>query len=266
MRTVPGVSEAAATLLDADPGLSFALGPRMAPEVARNPVLPVLAVPAGPWTPPERAALGAGTVALAVVDGLLTSDAGLAVIGPGDVIEPWDGGDWRVCAPARLAVIGVRFMEAVRPWPGAAARLLARVRGRAMGTHPPAGDAHERLLALLWAIAARWGTLDGAAIALPRGLDTRALASLVDLPEAETAAALDALAAAGTVTGRDESAWRLTAGPSTSAGSGHSRVRRDELRARGAQQFALARAVRDDYLKISEELRAQLAIGHARRC
>ncbi|HET6550158.1 MAG TPA: hypothetical protein VFG79_16970 [Solirubrobacter sp.] len=265
MSAAPGVIDAAATLLDADPGLSRALGPRTAAEVARNPVLPVLAVPAGLWTPPDRAALGPGTVALAVVDGLLKGGAGGPVMGPGDVIEPWDGGDWRVCTPARLAVIGVRFLEAVRPWPGAAARLLARVRTGAVRGHPRDGDVDERVLALLWAIAARWGTLDGAAVALPRGLDTPALAALLDLPEAETAAAVGVLTTAGSVTARVGHAWRVVADSDAPAQSGHSRARRDELRARGAQQLALARAVRADYVTISEQAQAQLAAGRARR-
>jgi hypothetical protein len=265
MSATPGVINAAATLFDADPALARSLGPEMAAEVAHDPILPVLTVFPGTWIPPERAALGPGTLALAVLDGLLTSHAGGPVIGPEDVIEPWGGGDWRVCAPARLAVIGVRFMEAVRPWPGAAARLLARAHARRVSDHPPAGDVNERVLALLWAIAARWGTLDGAAIALPRALDTAALAALLDLAEPVATAAVGALKAAGAVTTRAGAAWRVVADPGEPGASGHSRARRDDLRARGARQLALARTARADYATIREQAQAHLAAGRARR-
>ncbi len=132
MSAPPGLTDAAATLLQADPALARAVGARAATEIGHRAILPVLAVPAGRWDPPAAAHLGTGTVAFVVLDGLLVREAALRdVLGPEDVLEPWDDGTrWTACTPVRLAVIGARFVEALRPWPGATARLLARAGSR----------------------------------------------------------------------------------------------------------------------------------------
>jgi hypothetical protein len=71
MSATPGVTDTAASLLEADPTLMRALGARALAQLGNQRILPVLAVPPGPWEPPERGALGPGTVALVVLDGLL---------------------------------------------------------------------------------------------------------------------------------------------------------------------------------------------------
>ena len=147
--------------LEVDPALPRVIGWRAAAELGQEPILPVLSVPSGPWLPPDRDALGDETVALVVLDGLLVADtAPDRVLGPGDVVVPWDPAvRWTACTPLRLAVLGTRFSVALGAWPAAAARLLARA---SAGSAPAAhGAAAERVLALLWRIAARWGTTHG---------------------------------------------------------------------------------------------------------
>jgi CRP/FNR family transcriptional regulator, cyclic AMP receptor protein len=242
MTAPAGLTQDAASLLDADRTLARMLGARRAAELGHDLVLPVLAVGAGPWVPPAREALGPGVVALVVLSGLLAAGSPTCTNGPADVIEPWDRRTpWTACTPVRLAVIGSRFIDAVREWPAAAATLLARAHERSPAA-AAGGTIDERALDLLWRIAARWGVLDGADITLPRVLDKRALAMLLDVREPEAGAAMALLGLRGSVK-RDRDGWRLAptaAGPA----SGHSRERRDALRSRGAQQIVRAREMR----------------------
>lgn len=168
----PGLSDCAASVLEADPRLSRPLALRGADAVGRAALLPVLAVAAGEWTPPQREALGPGTVGLVVLDGLLSD--GAALLGPGDVLEPW-GARRRVGTPARLAVLGAAFAAALESWPDVAA-LSALPRRQVLRLPAACGEAlQELVLGLLWRIAARWALPAAGGVALPERLDaTRA--------------------------------------------------------------------------------------------
>jgi hypothetical protein len=255
MTETPGASEPAASLLEVDPELPRVIGWRAAAELGEEPILPVLSVPSGPWLPPDREALGDETLALVVLDGLLVAEpAPDRVLGPGDVIVPWEPGvRWTACTPLRLAVLGTRFSVALRAWPAAAARLLARA---SAGWAPSApGTAAERVLSLLWRIAARWGTTHGDAVALPRALDVRAVSALLALSEADVTKAVGEAVSHGTLVPRDGPGWLLRAGETASVASGHSRARRDHLRARGAEQLALARTIGAEFDAVRQEVR-----------
>jgi len=250
-----GLTDCAASVLDADPRLCRPLGLRGADAVSRAALLPVLAVAAGEWTPPRREALGAGTVGLVVLDGLLSD--GAALLGPGDVLEPWRGeGAWRVGTPARLAVLGAAFAAALESWPDVAA-LAAAPRRPALRLPATPGDALEELvLGLLWRIAARWALPEAGGVALPAGLDAAALGRLLDLPAAEACAAADALLADGALVRRQGGGWLL---PPPGGPGGGAQDRRDHLRARVAQTCAQSRAAMDDTLALTEQLDATRA-------
>jgi CRP-like cAMP-binding protein len=88
-----------------------------------------LEVPAGPWTPPPRRALGAGVFSLLLADGVLLREVhlgdmpALQLLGHGDVVSPWENHESSVLAGARvswvalkdtrLSVLGTRFLEGV---------------------------------------------------------------------------------------------------------------------------------------------------------
>jgi hypothetical protein len=251
------LTDCAASVLEADPRLCRPLGLRGADAVGRAALLPVLAVAAGEWTPPQREALGAGTVGLVVLDGLLSD--GAALLGPGDVLEPWgDGGAWRAGMPARLAVLGAAFAAALESWPDVAA-LSALPRRPALRLPATPGEAlQERVLGLLWRIAARWALPAAGGVALPATLDAAALGRLLDLPVAQACAAADALCADGVLVRRRGGGWLLPR-PGRSGDGPHEQ--RDRLRARVAEQCARSRAAVDDTLALT----AQLGATYARR-
>ena len=214
---------------------------------------------------PRRAELGAGVVALVVLDGLLAAGTPVTVIGPGDVLEPWDlGVTWTACTPARLAVIGTRFMEAVRPWPGAAAHLLARAWSGATPAESR-GTVDER--------AARPPVADRRPLGRPSRRCHRA------------AARARRRSRGGAARGaRRRRSPRRPRGSPRAACSSAARTRRGccatprrgrrpairahgatSLRSRGAQQLALAREMRATFLALSERTAAQLEAGRKRR-
>jgi hypothetical protein len=265
MRTAPGLIDCAASVLDADPRLARPLSAHDAAGVGRAPLLPVLAVEAGPWAPPGPDALGPRTRGLAVLAGLVVRD-GSAVAGPGDLIDPWDEhGDWRACTPVRFAVVGAAFAAAIEAWPDISEQ-AGRPRARALSLRGLAGEAPEpRLLGLLWRLALRWSgpSRHGLALALP--LDVAALARLLDLPEADVRLALDELLARGVLVRREDGGWLLPPPAGRIAGL---RGRRDRLRAQLAVQCALSRAACEESQILCEQLDQALqqrAVTRARR-
>lgn len=239
MSSRPGLTDRAASVLDADPRLVRALRAHDALAVGRAPLLPVLALSPGPWRPPERAALGERACVLAVLDGLLLHD-GTGVRGPYDLVDPWaEGGEWIACTPVRLAVVGAAFTDALEPWPDVA-RLSRRPREREVRLR-----AGELVLDVLWRLAARWASPAMGGLALPPVLDVAALACLAALSEADTRRALTALEERGAVARRGGRTWVLLP-------PGSDRPERERLRAKAVEQCALARVAQADTAALIE--------------
>jgi hypothetical protein len=263
MGSFPGVTDAAASLLETDPSLARSLGPNAAATVGHQPILAVLEVAAGPWEPPEPRQLGGGIVAFVVLEGLLAAGTPICLVGPGDVLRPWEGGvAWTACTPVRLALVGTEFVDALAAWPGASAKVLER----ALASRPlaDAGAVDERALDLLWRLAGLWGVPRGEGIGLPRTLDAGALAGLLQVSERRAEAAVALLSALGHMHRGDGSGWLMPmapAGPRT----GYSRQRRDDLRSRQAHQMAVAREVRSEHSELSAQSQAQIAASRRRR-
>jgi hypothetical protein len=236
--------DSCATLLEADPRLGRIVGVREAASIGHRPILPVLDVVAGPWSPPERAGLGTGAVRLTVLDGLLTDRA--TVLGPGDDVDPWTGGSWTACTAVRVAVIGDAYAYALRGWPTATVRRGEGPKARV----PTAGALEDRLLGLLWQIALRWGEPAAGGVALPRALDLPALHHILGAPEPRLALAFAHLRERG-ATIRNRLSWLLITGREGEA-------RREALLGAAAVQLALARAARDDCLALCELLELEL--------
>jgi hypothetical protein len=259
MSAPTGLADNGATLLEADPELTRTIGVREAAGIGHQPVLPVLAVAIGVWVAPERSRLGPGTVALTVLDGLLMAGSDpRALLGPGDVLAPWDtAAVWTACTPVRLAVIGRAYGDALRAWPGATDVLCARVSTLELGPQPGGGSVEERLLDLLWRIGQRHGQLDRYGVALPPALDLRALGLILGAPEMALALALAALRDRGAVIRRAGPGWSLPA-PTRGHVETQPHGRRDALRSHVALQLAVSRAARDECQALCEQLALEL--------
>src|SRR3954451_20346125 len=210
----------AASLLDVEPSLGRIAGAAVAERIGRRPVLPVLSVPAGPWSPPAPRELGESTFALALLDGLLLGHGPARVVsGPGDWVEPWTRGwHWTVCADLRVAVLGREVLDALAACPRAAGELRAGPRAN----HPrPAanGPLETQVLLLLWHLGRRWGRLEATGISLPATVAPRALALLTSASEERVEDALARLSVRGVVRIRAAGGWLLP-GPGTGTAGG----------------------------------------------
>lgn len=172
---------------------------------------------------------------LLVIDGLLIRTLTLfgresaEIVGPGDVIRPWDDGPfasvdhesrWRALSPATLAVLDAGFSRAVAPWPSIGARLLSRATQRSrmlmyQATIPHIRHAETRVLLALWHLADRWGRVTTSGVVVPVPLTHRLLAHLTCLARPTVTTTLRSLRARGEVERLEHGEWLLCGEPPT---------------------------------------------------
>jgi CRP/FNR family transcriptional regulator, cyclic AMP receptor protein len=171
---------------------------------------------------------GGGEIGRLVISGVLlrrTTFGGRTAsepIGPGDVIAtapdllevPEVETTWTVCQATRLAVLDDEFARTAAELPGVLSALLQRSAERTHSVGFLLAVAQlprleMRLLALLWHLAQRWGTVerDGIVVELPFSHAT--LGELVAARRPSVATALSQLVARGQVVRRPNDEWLL---------------------------------------------------------
>jgi CRP-like cAMP-binding protein len=166
-----------------------------------------------------------------VLDGLLARDTELAgrvstqLLGPGDVCDPWARAEelvpcavrWRAHEPTRLAVLDGRFAIAARRWPSLAIAIQRRLQERADRLagqtallQLPSVD--QRVLALLWQLADRFGRMGADGVVLPLSLTHRVIGQLVGARRSTVTLAFTDLVERGLVVkrGDEDPGWLLT--------------------------------------------------------
>lgn len=221
-------------VLDVDPDLGAGLaGPALADAraalVAREltPLAPV-------WTDHALDRLGDDAIGLLVTGGILARELALndnvttEILGPGDVIRSGAGDDpsrllrsevrWTTIEPARLAVLGPNFADALTHHPQVGAALMRRMVERSHRLLVSQAicqlvGVDQRILAMLWQHAERWGriTSEGVHVRLP--LPHRLVAQLVGARRPTVSSALSALATRGQVTRIEDGTWMLHGEP-----------------------------------------------------
>jgi CRP/FNR family transcriptional regulator, cyclic AMP receptor protein len=222
------------SLLDLDPDLGRLLDGRRLEEARTKLVVRVHVVARGPWDGERLRDAGPDNLGLFVADGLLTRELVLAdnvsgeLIGPGDVVRPWQAAGperlvpftvrWNVLRDARLAVLDRRFGAALTHYPEVNAILFDRVTDRTrrmsvMQAISQLNGVDRRLLTLFWHLAERWGrvTPDGVAVAMD--VPHRVISQLVGARRPTVSTALSRLAASGELVRRPDGAWLLTGEP-----------------------------------------------------
>jgi hypothetical protein len=217
-------------VLEADPDLARELAPSAVAQARAEALAPLVRLARGRWIPPSRE-VAQDTVALLVLDGLLVRAVsidgrrGAELLGPGDVLRPWQTGAdgasfpydivWSVAAPTSIAAIG---RDLVRRWPDVAVELIDRGvdRARSIGIMLAIGrlsSAHERVVALLWHLADRFGHVEPAGVRLPLRLDQTTLGDLVHLGRQAVSSELAALGREGILERRGAEGWLLHGEP-----------------------------------------------------
>jgi CRP/FNR family transcriptional regulator, cyclic AMP receptor protein len=217
-------------LLQVQPLLGTGLQREDIADARRLAVAPVASLSAGrPGAAELRRLLREeGAIGCLVVDGMITDDLTLAgrvathLLGRGDILP-------RITRPSRLlqvresfgvtegtrvAVLDETFSAMTRRWPSIAGALLAqaarqaqRVAVQELISHLPRAD--QRIVALLWHLADRWGRAEPEGVVVPVMMGHEAIARLVGGRRPTISSALGRLGEQGLVCRQSNGTWRL---------------------------------------------------------
>jgi CRP/FNR family cyclic AMP-dependent transcriptional regulator len=230
-------------LLDHDPDLGRALDTARHAAATRDARAAVVEVKTGAWKPdPLPQSLRAG-LGLLVLDGAVVRRighrrrGGAELLGPGDIVRPWDSDgesgsltalptSWKVIEPLRMAVLDQRFAARIAPYPEIGARLLARATDRAKAILVQMAIAHharidERLELALWHVAERWGRVTPNGVSLTLRLTHELLADLVAAQRPSVTLSLQHLERDGCIDRRGGAILLLGDPPSAARENGH---------------------------------------------
>jgi hypothetical protein len=224
----PRGREQAVRVLEADRQLGSGLeGERLA-QASACLTGRMLALERGRWDVEPLRGTTSLSPGLLIVDGFVTREllmddrASVELLGPGDLLRPWDESEsllpfdvtWSVLSKTHAIVLGPAFVSQVRPFPEVSAALLSRVHGRVQRLAESQAIAHtavvkDRLHAMLWHLADRWGrvTVDG--VVVPLALSHRMLAELVGARRPSVSTALAELAREAVVVRYADGTWLL---------------------------------------------------------
>lgn len=226
-------------VLDADPELGEGLSPEEFREAHHHAVAELRALDTGQWDPrPEdygvNGSASGSLLGLLIVEGLVLRDVGFArsvcaeLLGPGDLVRPWDEDrryasapmniSWRVLRPTRLAVLDRRFTAVACRWPQVIEVAVGRSvrRSQRLAFHLALSNLKRvdlRLLVLLWHLADRWGRVGVEGVTLQLPLTHEMLAHLVAAKRPSVTTALGQLNTRGMVSRRSDGAWVLHGDP-----------------------------------------------------
>jgi CRP/FNR family transcriptional regulator, cyclic AMP receptor protein len=232
---MPDAGNGSVQLLDADPDLARGLDPRRVREVSQRLFARSIEIPRGPWSP-ERllARSGAHPIGLLLLDGLMVREAVVGdhpcaeLLGPGDLLRAWEDSDaemllprtveWSALSPVRLAVIDQALAVRAAQWPEIFAQLVERAARRAERLVIMQAIGHltrvdDRLLALLWCLAERWGRVVPDGVLVNLRLPHRTLAGMVGARRPSVTTALGQLISRGDIERRPDGGWILRGQP-----------------------------------------------------
>jgi len=215
------------SLLDVDPKLACEIPAHQLPSARRRARTRIEVLEGGAWQPQAEYGVRTNWLGLLVLEGFVarTTTFGhervLEVLGPGDLIRPWDDDaeplanittSWQALVPVRLALLDDDFARRVAPWPQLTAELLGRASSRARwlaGRLAISQNTHAdlRILHLFARLASRWGTSRRNGMHLPLPLTHAQVGQLVGIRRPSATVALGALRRQGMVTPLPDGTW-----------------------------------------------------------
>jgi CRP/FNR family cyclic AMP-dependent transcriptional regulator len=188
-------------------------------------------VPKGPWKPP---AVDPGAMGLLLLDGLMVRTLRLGrvssneVVGPSDIIRPWEDDlipslvptltGWRVLEQARVGLLDARTTEQIGRWPELSAAIGGRLLRRSRSLAYLMAAQHfvrveDRLLATLWHLASMWGRVTPKGTVVPFRLTHEMLASIIGAQRPTTTTAIRSLVRRERVTRNERRHYVLLGDP-----------------------------------------------------
>jgi CRP/FNR family cyclic AMP-dependent transcriptional regulator len=224
-----------AQVLVRDPDLAAGLEGERLRRAERDLIASTAVAFEGPWDPEEAGEGVRGGIGLLLLDGLIvrrvgrTGRYGAELLGPGDLMRPWqhDGEDvtlpfdttFRVIEEALLALLDIRFAARAAPYPEVGGALMGRAMQRSRTLVVNMAIAHypridRRLLMLMWHLADRWGRVTPDGIRIPLRLTHQLLADLVASRRPSVTSGLQQLVHEGHISKLGD-AWLLHGEPPT---------------------------------------------------
>ena len=237
---LPEAGSGSVQLLTVDSDLARDLDQRRAREAAQRLYVRSIEIPRGRWSPLDTVPQSSRPLGLLLLDGMLVREATVAdhpsaeLLGPGDVLRSWDDPDneellprtieWTALTTTRLAVIDHAFAIRAAQWPEVVAALFDRAARRAERLVVMQAIAHltrvdDRLLALLWSLAERWGRVVPGGVLVSLRLSHRTLAGMFGARRPSVTTALGQLMARGDIERRADGEWILRGDPPESTRS-----------------------------------------------
>jgi CRP/FNR family transcriptional regulator, cyclic AMP receptor protein len=217
-------------LLAVDPELARGLDPRRVGDVSSRLLARAVEIPRGAWSPDRALRGGSRTIGLLVINGLLVREATVGdhpsaeLLGPGDLVRAEEAGEGEVLLPRRMrwsaltrgrvAVIDHALAMRAAQWPEIFASLVERAARRAERLVVMQAIGHltrvdDRLLALLWCLAERWGRMMPSGVVVDLHLPHRTLAGMVGARRPSVTTALGNLIERGAIERRRGGGWIL---------------------------------------------------------
>jgi CRP/FNR family transcriptional regulator, cyclic AMP receptor protein len=226
-------------LLEADPELGRGLDQRRIREISQRLFARGIDIPRGQWSPSRALTHGSQPIGLLLLEGLLVREATVGdhpcaeLLGPGDLLRAWDDSEdeillprsvhWTALTHARVAVIDQALAVRAAQWPEIFATLVERAARRAERLVVMQAIAHltrvdDRLLALLWCLAERWGRVVPGGVLVSLRLPHRTLAGMVGARRPSVTTALGQLMGRGEIERRPDGSWLLRGTPPEARG------------------------------------------------
>jgi hypothetical protein len=228
-------------VLEAQPDLAQGLDEEQALLARRHVVAVLDSIPAGRWEPAGCYEETPGTLGLLVIEGMVARDLCIGgrwcseLLGPGDLLRPWDHLDgagesvasnsaWNVLEPTRVAVLDARFSRVACRWPQLMASIVSRTlrRSRWMTIMLAISNltrVDERVVAVMWHLADRWGHVTPDGVVVPVRLTHEMLGKIVGAHRPSVTSALGDLSRKGLLE-RREDGWLLHGEPPERLGTG----------------------------------------------
>jgi CRP/FNR family transcriptional regulator, cyclic AMP receptor protein len=223
-------SASTVALLRVDPRLRDAVPADERGFAERVVVVPRRTLDPGLWEPAALVDRSVRPFAALLLSGVVTQQIMLAgrcsanILGPGDLFRPWPSGDtvlpcgtrWTVNGGAEIAVLDERFVMSARKWPGLSTVVYERLAEQLEAAAVRAAiialpRVEERVLALFWQLADRWGVVTGEGVVVRLPLTHAVIGHLVGAQRPTVSLALQALAEAGLMHRGAHGAWTLAA-------------------------------------------------------
>jgi hypothetical protein len=229
-----GTPGAGAALLELDPELGCLLSPERRTLATRELRVRVSAFPVGAWDGSRLTEADPAHYGLLIVNGVLAREVVLMdtvsteLLGPGDIMRPWhvEGPPellpvvvrWNALSEVRIGLLDRAVSAQLGAYPEIGAVIVDRMSERAQRLAitqaiSQLNRVDQRLLALFWHLAERWGRVAPNGISVPLALSHRLIGELVGARRPTVSTALAELAHESQLVRRQDGTWLLTGEP-----------------------------------------------------